>query len=90
MKLNEDDLREIFALFCSTTRYERNQIYDKDSGHHFASENLDDVYDLSQEKREYALDAWRAVMYLLYRRGFKLRRNNEEIQLNFADEEFIE
>ena len=47
MNLSEDDLREIFGLFTSCSRYERNQIYS--SGlHDYKTVNLLEEYDLSQ------------------------------------------
>lgn len=90
MKLNDNDLKEIFALLSSPTHYERNQVYDKNSSQYFAEIVLEEIYELSQEKREYALDAWRAVLFFLYKRGFRLKINDREIELSFIESEFID
>jgi hypothetical protein len=69
---SEEDLKEIFALFTSPADEEISQIYDETSAVHFSKENLGDEYSLTQEKREFAIDAWRAVNYFLHRRGYSL------------------
>ncbi len=68
--LSEDDLKEIFALFTSPADEEVSQIYDETSKFHFKKENLTDEYSLAQEKREFAIDAWRAVNYFMRRHGY--------------------
>ena len=88
--LGESELKEIFALFTSTTKYERRQVYDPTDENYFLKENLSEEYELSEAKREYALDAWRAVLYFLHLRGYKLTRNDEEIDLSFSEDEFID
>jgi hypothetical protein len=88
--LSESDLKELFALFTSATRYEKRQIYDPTSDDHFLNTNLAEEYSLTEEKREYALDAWRAVLYFLHLRGYKLTRIGEEIDLSFSEDEFID
>ena len=87
--LTDDDLKEIFSLFTSTTRYEREQIYDKNSGHYFLDVELNEEHSLTEEKREYALDAWRAVTYFLHSRGYALRHEGHTIDLAFSEEEFL-
>jgi hypothetical protein len=87
--LSEDDLKEIFSLFTSSTKYERDQVYDTQSGHYFLGVELFDEHTLTEEKREYALDAWRAVTYFLHSKGYSLCRNGEKIDLSFSDDEFI-
>jgi hypothetical protein len=79
--LTDDELREIFALFSSPTDYERQQAYDKTETHFYEREDLSREYTLTQERREFAEDAWRAISYFLYRRGFRLTRNGEEFDL---------
>ncbi len=81
MTLQEEDLKHIFALFTSPTLSERRQVYDPDSAHYYVNENLQDEYELTEEKREYALDAWRAVIYFLHRKGFKLSKDGQEVNL---------
>ena len=83
--LNDEDLKELFSLFTSPTKYEVEQVYDKESSHYHLNINLEEEYDLTEEKREYALDAWRAVLYFLHRKGFSLVRNKEKIDLSFIE-----
>jgi len=40
IRLSEDDLKEIFALFCSATRFEMLQVYDEQSDHYFHNVQL--------------------------------------------------
>ena len=88
--LEENDLKEIFGLFTSPTKDEKAQIYQRDKGHYFEDENLSEEYDLMQEKREYALDAWRAVISLLRARGFTaVSKNGEIVDLSFIENEFV-
>ena len=87
--LTEDDLKEIFSLFTSCTKYERDQIYDKNSGHYFLEVRPFDEYTLTEENHEYALDAWRAVIYFLYSKGYSLSKNSERIDLSFIEDYFI-
>jgi hypothetical protein len=87
--LTDDDLKEIFSLFTSSTKYERDQVYDKQSGHYFLEVDLFDEHTLTEEKREYALDAWRAVTYFLHSKGYSLCRDGEKINLSFSVDEFI-
>jgi len=81
IKLSEEDLKEIFALFTSCTKYERDQVYDKDSDHFYLKQNLLEEYSLSEEKREYAVDAWRAVIGFLHAKGFTLKKGEQEFDL---------
>jgi hypothetical protein len=87
--LSEDDLREIFSLFSSPTTYEKQQVYDECSEHYFRNVDLSEEYILAQEKREYSLDAWRAVISFLNARNFTLRKDGKEINLEFVDGEFM-
>ena len=87
--LTEDDLKEIFSLFTSCTKYEGDQIYDKNSGHYFLEVRPFDEYTLTEENHEYALDAWRAVIYFLYSKGYSLSKNSERIDLSFIEDYFI-
>ena len=89
LTLSEEDLKELFSLFTSSTVYEREQMYDPQSGHYLFEVELSEEYSLNEEKREYALDAWRAVMYFLYRKGYSLCKDNKIIDLSFSEEEFI-
>ena len=87
--LTEDDLREMFSLFCSPTKFEREQVYDTHSEHYFAKVRLSEEYSLTQEKREFALDAWRAVISFLNSRGYCLLQEGEQLSLSFIDDNFI-
>ena len=87
--LSEEDLSEIFSLFTSSTKYERDQVYDRNSGHHFLEVKLFDEYSLTEEKREYALDAWRAVIYFLHSKGYSLWKDGDRADLSFIEDHFI-
>jgi hypothetical protein len=87
--LTENDLKEIFSLFTSSTAFEREQIYDANSEHHFLKLNPMDEYTLTEEKREYALDAWRAVIFFLHSRGYVLTKDGERYDLSLIDDAFI-
>lgn len=71
---SEDDLRELFGLFTSTTPEEMNQIYSPMHHLFFKNENLDEEYTLIQEKREFAMDSWPSVLCFLERHGFTITR----------------
>ena len=87
--LTEDDLKEIFSLFTSVTRYERDQIYDQSSGHYYLDIDPLKEYTVSQDQREFALDAWRAVLYFLRSKGWSLCKDGERSDLSFIEEHFI-
>jgi hypothetical protein len=72
IELSENDLKEIFSLLTSCTIHERNQIYDESSDHYFVKVEPQLEYSLTQEKREFALDAWRAVIYFLHLSGYSI------------------
>jgi hypothetical protein len=79
--LSEEDLRELFALFSSPTDDELRQVLDPAHTNFYNLENLEAEYTLTQERREFAEDAWRAVTYFLHRKGFNLYRNGIEFDL---------
>jgi hypothetical protein len=89
LNLSQEDLKEIFALFTSPTQHEKEQIYDQLSEHYFLKINLFTEYSLTEEKREFAIDAWRAVIYFLYRKGYSLHKEDVEVDLSFSDRQFI-
>jgi hypothetical protein len=86
--LSEEDLQELFSLFTSATKYERDQVYDEKKEDYFLRVRPFDEYTLTEEKREYAFDAWRAVTYFLYVRGYSLYKDGKQINLSFSEEEF--
>jgi hypothetical protein len=79
--LSDEDLRELFALFSSPTDDELRQVLNPSHTNFYKLENLEAEYTLTQERREFALDAWRAVTYFLHRKGFNLYRNGVEFDL---------
>ena len=79
--LSDEDLRELFAFFSSPTDEELHQVLSPSHTNFYKQENLDAEYSLTQERREFALDAWRAVTYFLYRKGFNLCRNGSDFDL---------
>lgn len=90
IELNEDDLKEIFSLITSCTLHERNQIYDESSDHYYLRVEPLVEYSLTQDKREFALDAWRAVTHFLHLRGYSLCKGGQQVSLAFSNEEFID
>ncbi len=90
IELSENDLKEIFSLLTSCTLHERNQIYDESSDHYYLDVEPLLEYSLTQEKREFALDAWRAVIYFLHTKGYSLYCAGQQIGLDFSNEEFID
>lgn len=89
ISLNEDDLREMFSLFSSSTKFERAQVYDAQSDHHYAKVRLSEEYSLTQEKGEFAFDAWRAVISFLHSQGYCLSKEREVLTLSFIEDAFI-
>ena len=88
--LSEDDLREIFALFSSATKFEKLQVYDGQSDHYFHNVRLSEEYSLTEETREFALDAWCAVISFLNSNGYSLSKDDKIVRLSFSDDEFID
>jgi len=88
MQLSDNDLRELFSLFTSAAIEEKNQIYDDRTEHYFPRVDLSEEYELTEPKKEYALDAWRAVLYFLYRRGYTLYKDGQAFGLDWAEDEF--
>ena len=89
ISLSADDLKEIFALFCSATRFEKLQVYDEQSEHYFRNVQLSEEYSLTQETREFALDSWRAVISFLNSKGYSLSKHGTIVSLSFSDEVFL-
>jgi hypothetical protein len=87
--LQPEDLQELFSLFTSVTQHEKEQLYDCSSPHYFRHTDLSAEYELSEEKGEYALDAWRAVLSFLHAKGFTLIYGEHRIDLAWVAEEFI-
>ena len=88
--LSEDDLKEIFALFTSATKFGKLQVYDEQGDHYFRKVQLSEEYSLTEETREFALDAWRAVISFLNTNGFSLNKEGRIVRLSFSNDEFID
>jgi hypothetical protein len=70
--LSEEDFQELFALFSSPTDDELRQVLNPVHANFYKLENLKAEYTLTQERREFAEDAWRAVTDFLHRTLCKL------------------
>ncbi|MBI2788611.1 MAG: hypothetical protein HYX59_08020 [Elusimicrobia bacterium] len=88
--LDDDDLKLIFSLFCSSTKHERAQTANPASVHHFSKVELSGEYSLTQERREFAVDAWRAVLQFLRNKGVVLRIGTHQTDLEFIEESFLD
>jgi hypothetical protein len=84
--LTDEDLRELFAFFSSPTDEELHRVLNPSHANFYKQENLGAEYTLTQERREFAVDAWRAVTYFLHRNGFSLHREGTEFDLLAASE----
>lgn len=82
LELNEDLLKAIFALSTASTDYEVELAYDAKNEDFWESENLDEVYNQSQKKREYVLDSLRGVLGWLSRNEYKIYREGKEVDLS--------
>lgn len=90
LKITENDLKEIFALFSSPTGYElTNMIYDPSHRLFYEKENLNEEYNLTQEKKEFAEDSLRAVLYYLVKHGYEIKKGDEILDMKFIKEYFI-
>lgn len=89
IQLSNEALKEIFALFSSPGKYEYEQIYKESKRLYYLKGNLNEEYSLTEEKKEYALDAWRAVILFLYRHGYQLKKGDQVIDLSFIEKELI-
>jgi hypothetical protein len=89
LTFTDTDLKELFELFSSSTKYELARIYEQGSESHFERIELNEEYELIQERREFALDAARAVLYFLCRRGYRLEMNGEIYSLDGITRHFV-
>lgn len=86
--LEPDDYKELFSIFSSSTDFEIRQIYDPESNHYFKKVRLAEEYSLTQERQEFAVDAWRSVIVFLKNRSFSLKtRDGAEVDLSFIEGE---
>jgi hypothetical protein len=80
VNLSDEDLRELFALFSSPTDEELRQVLNPSHTNFYKLENLE-ADTLTQERREFAEDAWRGVTYFLFRKGFNLSKDGVDFDL---------
>ncbi len=90
MNVSNDDLKELFELLTSSTKYELEKVFDSSSSDYYKNVNLADEYEVTQPKREYALEAWNAVTYFLHRHGYSLAKDGEILRLDFAEDNFLD
>ena len=89
IRFSDSDLKELFELFSSCSKHELSRVFDPDDPMYFGRVDLEQEYELTQPKREFAIDAARAVIYFLHRRGYKLQRNDETLSLAAIVEHFV-
>ncbi|HOI92805.1 MAG TPA: hypothetical protein PLK28_20050 [Candidatus Rifleibacterium sp.] len=89
ISLTEEDLKELFALFTSCTKHEKQQIYDTSNSLCFKNENLNEEHSITNAKKEFAIDAWRAVIQFLHSRGYVLKKDGKEMPLGFVEDDFL-
>jgi hypothetical protein len=89
IKFTDKDLKEIFAIFSSATKYELSQIYDESGYHHFENVDLDGEYELTESKREFALDSIRAVLFWLSRHKYSLSKDGEKDDLSWLKDDLF-
>ena len=89
VEFSEDDFREVFALFSSVSADELGQVDDPSSEHYFRRLDLSEEYHLSFEKREFAIDALRAVLTYLHRHGYRVEKDGKIISLKGILEDFV-
>jgi hypothetical protein len=75
IRLSEDDLRELFALFSSPTEEEVAMIYSPQHRLFFRNVDLTEEYSLTEGRGDFAEDAWRAVTYFLDRHGYRVTKD---------------
>jgi hypothetical protein len=89
IEFSENDFKEVFSLFASSTSHELHQIDDPTSEHYFKRVDLMKEYELAYEKREFAVDALRAVFAFLARHGYRLEKDGALFSLDGISKEFI-
>ena len=89
IEFSERDFQEVFSLFTSPTRHELNQVDDPTNDHYFDRVDLMEQYELCFEKREFAIDALRAVLEFLHRHGYRLEENGNIVSLDGVPNLFV-
>ena len=89
LDVDEIDLKEVFALFTSVSQHELRQLDDPNSDHYFPNVDLAAEYELSLEKREFAIDALRAVFAFLERHGYRIEKEGAIFELQSVGKCFV-
>lgn len=82
LELNEDILKQVFALSSSSTDYEASLAYDSTSNDYWKNENLEDTHKSVQPKREFALDSLRGVLGWLSRNGYEIYQDGSPVDIS--------
>ena len=88
LDVDEIDL-EVFALFTSVSQHELRQLDDPGSDHYFPNVDLSAEFELSLEKREFAIDALRAAFAFLERHGYRIEKEGTIFDLRAAGKLFV-
>lgn len=90
IKFDDEEKKELFALFCASTTYELQKVYTSSDDNYYSNEKLEEEYNLSLPKKEIAHDIWRSVIYYLNKHDYKLEKDGKIIDLSeFAQKLFI-
>ena len=89
IEFSERDFKEVFSLFTSASTHELNQVDDPTNDHYFDQVDLMEQYELCFEKREFAIDALRAVLAFLHRHGYRLEENGNVLGLEGVSNLFV-
>lgn len=89
-ELNDDLLKEVFALLTSSTNYEVELAYDAKNPDYWKNEDLTEDFDVTQPKREFALDALRGVLNWLHRHQFQLMQDGKEVDMKKVLDQLIQ
>lgn len=89
IEFDDEDLKEVFALFTSCTALEKAQALSETGPHSYRAIDLDEEYSYTSEKREFALDALRSVLSFLHRKGYGLSDGKAFIDLGGIEDEFL-
>ena len=89
-ELNDDLLKEIFALLTSSTSYEVELAYDAKNPDYWKNEDLAEDFEVVQSKKEFALDALRGVLNWLHRHQFQLMRDGKEVEIKKVLDQLIQ
>ncbi len=89
IELSEDDLKELYALHTSCSRYEYDEVFDEASSNYYLDEKLHDEQEMVGAKIDFAIDSWRSALLFLSRRGYSLLKGDEVIDLSNAAQQLL-